>query len=945
MGDIAPYRDEVKARWGIDIEVRVGINTGLVVVGEVGSDLRVEYTALGDAINLAARMEQAAQPGTVQVSADTHRLVEPLFEFEDLGLIEVKGKSEPVRTYRALEAKAVPGNLRGIEGLHAPLIGRDKEIATLRQVAADLRQGRGGIVSVIGEAGLGKSRLVQELRAELDVQGGEEIWWLESQGVSYDTSRPYAIFSQVLRRDFGIEEYDTAEAVRQRIDQTLEANDHPQEEREDVAVAIELLVSHIKNSVGEASSETAKRKLFEALIRVWRKTTTPSVMFFEDLHWADPASVELLMHLFQLAEHVPLLFFCVFRPDRQAASWQVKNTAETDYPHIYTELALTPLSGEESGQLFRSLIDIPGSPPQLRQMVLEKTEGNPLFVEEFTRTLMETGAITQDSSGLHWNPATNLAETPIPENLQALLTSRIDRLEEDARRTLQLSAVIGRSFYRRVLERISDPETILDREISTLQRSELIMEASRVPELEYTFRHDLTRDAAYNSILLRARKDFHLRVGETVEDLFGDRLEEQAHRLAYHFYEAGSDERALKYSMMAGESAARIHAHQEANSHYARAIELLDRVDPNNEQWTAAYVARGRSLELIGEYEEALALYEQLSEKGLSEGDQTMELASLVSQATVLAIPTRAADAGRCHELSERGLELARQLNDYQAESKVLWNLMLVSNYKDLDREKAVEYGEQSLAIAHEHGLEDQLIYTLTDIAKAYFTVDRGDDAWAALGECHELLRKLGNLPMLVDSLITSAGGHFFQGGFTDAQVSAEECVEVSESIGSLRGQSIGGYVLSAIYMELGEIGKAIAALEEAVPAAQQMGFNPPLTARSRLAIYRGLIGDTEAAIALATSALEGGDAKQFALAAMAQAHLSAGDYPKAMESITEACAEFENGDSDPISGYSIFQVIEGRRTPGQRVLPGRPGTFREDNVRAQRDRSTRRSA
>jgi len=167
--EIAPYREEVKAQWGIDIEVRVGINTGLVVVGEVGSDLRVEYTALGDAINLAARTEQAAQPGTVQISSDTHRLVEPLFEFEDLGLIEVEGKSPPVRTYRALGARAVPGSLRGSEGLHAPLIGRDKEIETLRQVAANLRQGRGGIVSVIGEAGIGKSRLVQELRTELDV--------------------------------------------------------------------------------------------------------------------------------------------------------------------------------------------------------------------------------------------------------------------------------------------------------------------------------------------------------------------------------------------------------------------------------------------------------------------------------------------------------------------------------------------------------------------------------------------------------------------------------------------------------------------------------------------------------------------------------------------------------------------------------------------------------
>ncbi|MBC8281367.1 MAG: AAA family ATPase, partial [Chloroflexi bacterium] len=546
IGDIGPYKEQVKAQWGIDIEVRVGINTGLVVVGEVGSDLRVEYTALGDAINLAARMEQSAQPGTVQISADTHRLVEPLFEFEDLGLTEVKGKAEPVRTYRAISAKTVPGSLRGLAGLQAPLIGRDKEISALRQVAADLREGRGGIVTVMGEAGIGKSRLVQELRSELMSGTLEtEINWLEAQGVSYDTTRPYAFFSQQLRQAFGIAETETSEGVRQRVSQAQELIGQSQEEIDNLADAVELVLSNGSNLAGNTEGETAKRKMYEALLRVWRQTSIPTVVFSEDLHWADPASVELLTHLFQLAEQAPILFFCVFRPERQAPSWQLRTTGETDFPHIYTELALAPLSGEESDQLFGSLIDIPGSPPELRQMVLAKTEGNPLFVEELIRTLMDTGAITQNDGNLRWNPAVNLDETPIPENLQALLTSRIDRLEDDARRTLQLSAVIGRSFYRRVLERISDPGTALDREISTLQRSELIREASRVPELEYSFKHDLTRDAAYSSILLRARKDFRLRVGETVEELFDGKLEEQARRLAYHFYEAGADERAL----------------------------------------------------------------------------------------------------------------------------------------------------------------------------------------------------------------------------------------------------------------------------------------------------------------------------------------------------------------------------------------------------------------
>ena len=192
------------------------------------------------------------------------------------------------------------------------------------------------------------------------------------------------------------------------------------------------------------------------------------------------------------------LLLCSFRPERQSPAWRVKQTAETDYPHRYTEIALSPLSDEDSDVLFGNLLGISDAPPQLRQIILAKTEGNPFFVEEFIRTLIDTDAIARDENGLHWRADARVEDIPIPENLQALLTSRIDRLEEDTRRTLQLSSVIGRSFYRRVLEQISDSTTALDRRPSTLQRAELIREEARVPELEYMFRHDLTREAAYS---------------------------------------------------------------------------------------------------------------------------------------------------------------------------------------------------------------------------------------------------------------------------------------------------------------------------------------------------------------------------------------------------------------------------------------------------------------
>ena len=506
-------------------------------------------------------------------------------------------------------------------------------------------------------------------------------------------------------------------------------------------------------------------------------------------------------------------------------------------------------------------------------MVNSKTEGNPLFVEEFTRTLIDMGAVARDESGMRWIAGAKVEEIPIPENLQALLTSRIDRLDEDARRTLQLGSVIGRNFYHRVIEFICGSSISIDKELSALQRAELIREAARLPELKYSFRHDLTREAAYTSILLRQRREFHRGVGEAVENLFGDRLEEQAHRLAHHYYEAGDDQRALKYSMMAGDSAAAMYAHQEAHGHYTRALEVVGRAGATDAQLIGVYASRGRTLELCGEFEEALENYQQLQKIAEDGSNQTLELAALMPQATVYSTSNAMFDGDKGRELSNRGLGLAKELGDHQAEARILWNLMLLEYYHGTDRQQAIGFGERSLAIAREYGLQEQLAFTLNHLARAYFVVGRGEEAWEAQKESNGLLRELGNLTMLTDSLITSAGGHYFLGQYQNALSSAEECLEVSKSIESVWSQAVSLYVLGAIYLDLGETGKSIEALEQAMPLAEAAGFTPPVTARIRLAMFHGLAGNSDQGSELAQTSLEKGESRQFALAAIAQAH------------------------------------------------------------------------
>ena len=556
---------------GLDFSVRIGINTGAVVMADVGSAASMEYTAMGDAVNVAARMQQTAAPGTVQLSAETYRLVAPLFEVIPLGDIELKGKTEPVPAYRVTGIKPHPDRLRGLRGVSAPLVGRDSELTQLREIIDQLRQGRGQIVCLIGEAGLGKSRLLGELQ-QYWLERNDADRWDIMYGIPYDASRPFGLFQNFARGMFGIQLDDAAEVIHRKVEETLRGKGAPDEAVALCSVAMEhVIAAKALHEAEDYPAEVIKQDIYDNVYPAWREAclAAPTVMVVDDLQWSDQASVDLLIHLMSLVEEVPLLILCAFRPERQSPAWQVKLKAETDFPHRYTEIALRPLGTGDSEALVSALLRISDLPAELRQLIAHKAEGNPYFVEEVVRTLIEQGVIYRTAEGLRWNGDTSAAEIAIPDSLQALLMARIDRLDEEAKSTLQMASVIGRSF--------SDSAMALDKHLRSLERVELLREAGRMPELEYIFKHELARDAAYATILNRRRRAFHLRVAEAIEQLFSGRLEEHAHRLAQHFEQAGEDERAMKYYEMAGEVAAGIHAHAEGVAHYARALEAARR--------------------------------------------------------------------------------------------------------------------------------------------------------------------------------------------------------------------------------------------------------------------------------------------------------------------------------------------------------------------------------
>lgn len=458
LDGIDQYRSKVQKDYGMEFSVRVGLNTGLVVVGNIGSDYKFEYTAMGDAINLAARMQTAAEPNTILISENTHRLVTSLFEFEDKGLIQVKGKAEAVHVYRVLEAKKGAIKTRGIAGLSSPMVGRRREYSTLLQIADDVRMGHGSTVAVIGEAGLGKSRLIAEWRkAVLAESSGTSVRWVEGRCLSYGSSMAHHLSADVLRGLVGAPAGATEEETHIALKRATEKlfGDEVKEVypflghllgvklEEDMAAR----VKYLDGPALQAKYVAAYKRFLSRCAE-----SSPLIIVCEDIHWADPSSVELLTQVAPIVAEAPVVFAFITRPDKDAPGWKLITQAREIAGAGMTELHLAPLSEKDSQELVANLLEIESLPQNVRDLILAKAEGNPFFVEEVIRMLIDRGNLARQDG--EWIVAKPVTTIDIPDTLQGVLIARIDRLPEDAKRVLQIASVIGRKFQVKVLEQV-----------------------------------------------------------------------------------------------------------------------------------------------------------------------------------------------------------------------------------------------------------------------------------------------------------------------------------------------------------------------------------------------------------------------------------------------------------------------------------------------------------
>ena len=560
---------------GVSLGLHFGMNTGLVYAGALGGGRRQDYSVMGDAVNVAARLTGVAKSGEILAGADTYRQVDHLFEFQAAESLHLKGKADPIQVFRLVGTRATPRTSpRSGRGLSSPLVGRGAELAAFRERLDLLRAGEGGILVMTGDAGLGKSRLVAEVRAHAQSKG---FTWLEGRTLSFGRTISYWPLLEIIQQDAGVESDDNEverwAKLAGRIGRLFGL------ERNEILPYLATLLNiplpkELAQKVSYLDGEAMGHQIYRATRLYFARLAReqPTVVVFEDLHWMDGSSAALLEHLLPLTREGRLLFCLVSRLETESALRPLQALIHDEYPERLTEISLEPLSAQQTTTLARNLVQLDDLPDRLRESVVEKAEGNPFYVEEVMRSLIDQGGLVVDPANGLYRVTDKAVHIPIPDTLQGVIMARIDRLDMDLKQVLRLASVIGRSFFYRILATIAEAERELDRSLADLETRELIREKARAPELEYIFKHALVQETTYENILLQRRKELHHRVAHAIETLFPDRLEEFYALLAYHYSKAEDWRKSQEYLFKAGDQAGGMAADTEALSHYEEAL-------------------------------------------------------------------------------------------------------------------------------------------------------------------------------------------------------------------------------------------------------------------------------------------------------------------------------------------------------------------------------------
>jgi len=848
--DLRRYAKELRAEKGIDFALRMGLHSGEVVVGKIGDDLRMDYTALGHTASLGARMEQIAEPGTTYLSEHTAKLVEGMFALKSVERMAVKGVKQPLKVYQLigvgpLRTKLEMSRARGF----SRFVGRDREMGVLQSAFDKALEGRGQIVGIVGEAGVGKSRLCLEFVERCRAKG---VSVNEGHCLSHGRAIPYLPVLEVWRSYFGITEGDSGAEARRRIAATLE---HLGEDFIDVLpLVFEFLgVADPEQLAPPMEPERKQRQMVQFVRRVVRlqSARAPFVVVIDDLHWIDRASDQVVEQFADAIEDARAMFLVNFRPEYEAP-W-IKRSH-------YEQLPLLPLGAEGIEAMLEDLLGSDSSVQELKSRIRERTGGNPFFMEEIVQSLTESGALEGERGSLRMARALNAVS--IPPTVEVILAARIDRLPDREKELLQTASVIGRKFPEAVLKNVAGvTENEFVASLAVLGRGEFVRQESLYPEVEWTFKHPLTQEAAYRSQLSERRKKIHAAVAQAIYDSYPDKLGERASELAHHWEQAGEPLEAARWHQRAARWGWRSHV-MEAVQHLRKVRELAQRAPDSPE---AAELNLRACLSLLG----------HAGASGLAEEE------ARVLYSTGKALATRKGDLRAVARLSS-------------AYSSFLARCGLP--------EESLRYGEEAVALAE--CLEDPLLKLASSAGLLHASLLSGrlqrglsiaEEGLEVAEEQHEPMQRPGNVSSF-RALMCFWKGTFlsYLGRPREAESWLSRAIALAQETGDLSMLAFAHSEAASVYgWSLGDIGAMLTHARQGVQAAERLEA-PALLALvyNRLGHalrFSGVYGEALAAFERALAVRGGFEYGPFILTGIAWTHLSLGNAETALSTAREA--------------------------------------------------------
>jgi class 3 adenylate cyclase/tetratricopeptide (TPR) repeat protein len=846
------HAEKVRRAEGVSIHIRIGLNSGAVVMRSIGNDLQMDYSAIGQTVHLASRIEQMATPGTIMLAADSLRLAEGYVQVKPIGPVNVKGMSEPVEVYELAGAGAARTRLQAAatRGL-TRFVGRDAEIETLRQTLEHARAGHGQMVAVVGEPGVGKSRLFYEF-----THSHRTIDWLivESGSVSYGKATPYLPLIDLLKAYFKIQDRDNHREIREKVTGKLLTLDEALKSTLPALLTL-LDVAVDDNAWQRLDPAERRRRTLEAVKRILLRESQvqPLLVVFEDLHWIDSETQAFLDSLIESLPTARFLLLVNYRPEYQHG-WGSKT--------YYLQIRIDPLPPESAMEVLSALLGDDRALLPLKDLLIARTEGTPFFLEESVRTLVEMNVLGGGRGNYRLGkPIENIH---VPASVQAVLAARIDRLALEAKQLLQCASVIGKDFPYALLNGVAElSEEELRRELGHLQTAEFIYETRLFPDLEYTFKHALTHEVAYGSLLQDRRRALHARIVEAIEKLYSDRLTEQAERLAHHALRGELWDKAVTYLRQAGLRA----------------------------------MARAANREAIAPLEQALGALRRLPETR-----ETTELTidiRLDLRNALLPLGDRARMGDHLHEAEV----LARRLGDQHRLARIA-TFMVIQCLRTGDYDEAIRFGQEALSIARILGDRSNEVVATSFLGVTYLARGEFSDAATFLERNVALEGDLRyerfGAPAIQSAL---SGAHLAGvlsqlGRFDEAIGHAEVAVQIAEAADHPFTLYFGLIDLGFTHFCRGDLPSATRVLERGLNLCRtwHIVVGTPLFAVTLGAAY-ALAGRADEALSLVAGAVEEVRSRQthnwpaFILLYAGTTYLSAGRIDEAASHAREALA------------------------------------------------------